>query len=422
MIKKLTIFLLVFATFNQAQAKDALSKSNLSSSTQNSRSQTMKRIHPPSFFPLPIEMILPMPLPQVKVPANEQAIQIKKLEIKVQVTGLESETSTLITFYNPNGRVLEGELEFPLQNDASVVGYALDVNGKMVDGVIVSKEKARVVLETEIRKGVDPGIVEHVKGNFFRTRLYPIPALGERSIRITSVAPLSLFKEDAAMHIPLPLGIAIPSLSIEVQVNNPNVKPEIGGFGNLTFTNWKNNFTAQTKMSNVTPDNDLFINLPKIPARKVSVEKFGDEVFVAVSELPNYDQGSKIEVPKKLNIFWDASGSRKPDSVRKDREFLVALFKEWRELHIQVIVFRNEVGAPVDFEVQAGQANKFFAFLESLAYDGATNLSKLDFHKIDNSTSNLLFTDGLATLGDRPTKFGGAPINVVSSDTSRDGP
>lgn len=45
------------------------------------------------------------------------------MEVSVEVTGLDTETSTLITFANPSGRVLEGELEFPLPDDATVTGW-----------------------------------------------------------------------------------------------------------------------------------------------------------------------------------------------------------------------------------------------------------------------------------------------------------
>jgi hypothetical protein len=33
----------------------------------------------------------------------------------------------------------------------------LDIEGEIVDGVCVEKEKARIAFEKEVRKGVDPG-------------------------------------------------------------------------------------------------------------------------------------------------------------------------------------------------------------------------------------------------------------------------
>ena len=85
----------------------------------------------------------------------------------------------------------------PIQNTygfllqtAVVCGYALDLNGHMVDGVVVEKEKARTVqllllllkvsilslissiqvFEAEARtRGPGTGLVELVKGNLFKT-------------------------------------------------------------------------------------------------------------------------------------------------------------------------------------------------------------------------------------------------------------
>ena len=58
----------------------------------------------------------------------------------------------------------------------------------MVEGIVVEKEKARVAFESEVRaKRRGPAIAEHVVGNTFKSRLYPVPVRGCRSVRITHV-------------------------------------------------------------------------------------------------------------------------------------------------------------------------------------------------------------------------------------------
>jgi hypothetical protein len=89
-----------------------------------------------------------LPPPVLKLPPNESPAGIARMDVRVTVSGLESETVTTITFSNPNARQLAGDLEFPLPDGAAVAGYALDIGGRMVDGVGVTKEKARIVLET----------------------------------------------------------------------------------------------------------------------------------------------------------------------------------------------------------------------------------------------------------------------------------
>jgi Ca-activated chloride channel family protein len=381
----------------------------------------LSALRPPGFFPMPVTDVAVFMPPNIKVPENESPIELVKIDILVTVSGLESETATTMTFRNPNGRVLEGNLEFPLPSDASVTGYALDVNGTLVDGVIVPKEKARVVLETEMRKGIDPGILEHVAGNFFRTRIYPVPALGTRLVRVVSVAPLSLRKGDAAMHIPIPRGAVIPNISLEVRVKKGSSKPLIGGFGNLNFTSWTNEWVAKANLRNVTPDNDLFLSLPQLPEQVVALEKFQDEYFASVSAAQTLNSKVPPAVPQKIRIAWDASGSRDSKSVKKDVEFLRALFKEWPSLAVELTIFRNRTESPQSYQVKGGQADALFAALEQVAYDGGTSISTLNFGKKsgENSSPWLVFTDGFESMREDLPKFDSTPLHVVSSASMR---
>ena len=99
--------------------------------------------------------------------------------------------------------MLEGELTFPLPEHATVSGYGLDVGGVIVEGVPVEKRQARVSYEKEVRKGIDPGFIEHVSGNNFRTRVYPIPANGTRTVRVQFVSELTAGRDGAASFQPI---------------------------------------------------------------------------------------------------------------------------------------------------------------------------------------------------------------------------
>jgi len=50
--------------------------------------------------------------PMSRRPSGEQAIELSGLEIQVKVSGLLAETTQTMRFYNPNDRVLEGNLSF----------------------------------------------------------------------------------------------------------------------------------------------------------------------------------------------------------------------------------------------------------------------------------------------------------------------
>ena len=41
-----------------------------------------------------------------------------------------------MTFYNPQPRAMAGDFLFPLPKGATISGYALDIEGKMLNGVV----------------------------------------------------------------------------------------------------------------------------------------------------------------------------------------------------------------------------------------------------------------------------------------------
>lgn len=89
-----------------------------------------------------------------------------------------------MVFLNDTDNDTEGELNFPMPESMALIccvcvnakgavmcGYAVDMEGVLVDGVVVEKEKAREVFEKEARKTIEKpsvSIAEHVAGNAFK--------------------------------------------------------------------------------------------------------------------------------------------------------------------------------------------------------------------------------------------------------------
>ena len=145
-----------------------------------------------SVMPEPPEPPIPPPVFRpVTLRENEKPVIVETVREIVAENGLYSRVATTITFTNPNERAFEGELEFPLPQGATVCGYVLEIDGTMVPGVVCGKEEARTAFENEKRKGVDPGLVEHVKGNVWKTRIYPLLPKVPRKARVEFIQPLA---------------------------------------------------------------------------------------------------------------------------------------------------------------------------------------------------------------------------------------
>ena len=63
---------------------------------------------PPGFIP-------PRPAPAIELSdPSATAMQVQKMAIEASVRGLYATVTTTMTFHNPNRRILEGDLVFPL--------------------------------------------------------------------------------------------------------------------------------------------------------------------------------------------------------------------------------------------------------------------------------------------------------------------
>jgi Ca-activated chloride channel homolog len=356
----------------------------------------------------------------LRVPKTEQPIEIASLDTQVVIHGLFAQTSQTVVFRNPNNRALDGELELPLPDGATVNGFALDIGGQLVDGVVVQKDQARTVLEAEIRKGVDPGLVEQVRGNVYRTRIYPIPANGTRTVRLRWVSALNTKATQAAYHLPLPYDRPIGKVSLRVEVVQSEVKPQVtGGFGNLLLTQWQDRWVAEQHWKDAAPARDLLVELPDLPRSLLAQEPGDDgETFFALSETMPVGAGIAQRMPKRIAIAWDASGSRTEEATARELKFISALLEAWPKTAVDLVIFRDKPERAVAFE----DHKQLLAALREAAVDGGTALAALDLSRTPHAADALwlLCSDGLGTLGEALPKTGSIPVWTTTGSSQAD--
>lgn len=371
---------------------------------QSDRIGIMPPIEPP--FPPRIEIIFPN---NVR-PPDVGPMEIREMGISAKIHGLHAEVETTLVFHNPNGRQLEGDLIFPLPDGAAVSGYALDIQGTMVDGVIVPKEKARVAFETETRRQVDPGLVEHVKGNLYRTRIFPLPANGERRIRLKYITPLTMAQNgDAALLLGMPRE-KIAKLDVEIEVStHADVRPEIGGLGDKRFEQAERIWRVKSSSSDTKPGEDIIVALPKLPTSFHQIQRDADgKKWFVISTLPAPRKTDGILLGY-VHILWDASGSRSGTDLSKEFELLGKIEAKSYKL----TVFRD-VAEPIrEFKSSA----ELIAAIKAEPFDGGSDLNALTAHlkelpQVDAHSHTLLFSDGIDTLSGQPLSFD-ARVNLA---------
>jgi Ca-activated chloride channel homolog len=160
---------------------------------------------------MPTTQRIPVRQPPTRPPllritdAAAQPVRLTAMNVDSKVVGHLAQTTVELTFRNPNNRILEGELQFPLLGGQQVTGFALDFDGKWRQAVPVEKAKGQEVFEEVTRARVDPALLEATKGNNFKLRIYPIPAQGVRKVSLTITERLPAGKDGSALYrLPLP--------------------------------------------------------------------------------------------------------------------------------------------------------------------------------------------------------------------------
>lgn len=134
---------------------------------------------------------------------QERPLSLSNHRVSVRVVGNVARTEIEETFSNESNEVLEGVYRFPLPPDARIASLALEVDGQWEEGAFVPKERARQIWRGVIRNATpepqrqqeefiwvpgpwrDPALLEWQQGGRFELRIFPIPANGSRSIRLS---------------------------------------------------------------------------------------------------------------------------------------------------------------------------------------------------------------------------------------------
>ncbi len=269
------------------------------------------------------------------------SVYLQKLSVDVKITGTLATTTWTMTFKNKTARILEGELNFPLPAGISVSRYALDVNGRLREAVPVEKSKGTMLFENVERRRVDPGLLEKVDGNGFRTRIYPINPGGVRTVLIAYEEDLSgdasntrdaSGTRDAhdALRYTLPLAFQSPieEFGLDISVIHSTSRPlfEENTDDALRFSEWKDTWSASRHWQNYQADQSIAIRIPKTPgAGEVMMQQTGNHYFYTASVFLHPGRIERTQ-PHHITLLWDASLSGLSRNRKKELELLDAYF------------------------------------------------------------------------------------------------
>ncbi|CAM4127754.1 MULTISPECIES: VIT domain-containing protein [Flavobacterium] len=358
--------------------------------------------------------------PQLTVKDKDSSlVRLSQLKVNVKVVGNIAYTTTEMHFFNAATRDMEAELLFPLPEGVSVSRYAIDINGKMREAVPVNKNKGKQVFEAIEHRRVDPGLLERVEGNNFKTRIYPILPNKERIVIIGYEQELTRY--DASF-----LGYQMVSaytkkidhFELEVSVVGSNEKPIITNDGKeITIEKFNTIYQAKIQQKNYLPNDKLLVKIPITSAIPTVIAQANDNQYYFYANMNLETEKKAKALPKSIGLLWDVSLSSAKRDTKKELELLDAYFKKLGNVAVSLYFVGFTFDKKADFMITNGDWSALRSVLEKVMYDGGTRFSEISFPKNDEI---LFFTDGLSTLSDATLPETKQAVYTITSSVTAD--
>lgn len=336
-------------------------------------------------------------LPTLKTSGSQpNPLKCRKMHISTHVDHGVATTVYDLVYYNPKDKILEANFEMPLSAGSIISSFELQINHQMRKAVAIEKQQARIAYETTVRKGIDPGLLEHNTANLFKMRVFPLQPKQSKRIRVQVTTLLKSKGPKTQIQYSLLSNQEVSRFKFSATEQNGN---EISVLKEIATQNEKinNSFTLD------------------FAANEGAIQHYsrGEFNYIrTIIQVPS--KYAKKEKPKSITVFWDVSKSRLNANLPMEIKLLQAYLKWLKKGQLEFIFFAQEVLQKHSFQIENGTVKELGSLLDHAVYDGASVLSTLPVGKVKGQEI-LLFSDGIQTIG-KPTKLlSKIPIYPISS-------
>ena len=361
---------------------------------------------------------------------NQEAefLTVKQVDLKVSALGDSAITEVSYVIHNSDSREKEAMFQLALPPSAKVIGYALDIEGHMVDGVIVPKEHARQAFNEIEDEGIDPGIAEIIKGNRFQTEVYPVMPRQSRKVKVVYIESLNQ-RSNGEYQYRFPFSSYPEKVLLSLDINIEGVKqpPRILALPGKNMAHHdlkKKKDRYQLEIDRYwgrgfsTPYEDLIFTYKPSNLNLIGEDSKGLKYFSAT--VPVHRQSITFEPiqPKHLSIFWDTSSSMELQH-RRNKMLLERILSSdaYKQIQsINITSFSNTIVNEWTFSGGENLKQEVLGVVDSMLYDGATRYQAIG-EKLKSMKGDVafIFSDGANSLGDFSIPALPAPVHFLAS-------
>lgn len=359
---------------------------------------------------------------------------VRRLDVRVRVEGDLAITEIDQEFFNPASEMLEGLYRVRVPAGSILSRFAVDRDGRLVDGYVRERGQAQRAYEEQVYRGstLDPALLEWDGPDAYRARIYPIHPGQTRRIVVRWTEWLRAPAEGAPRTYRFPMGGSdraprISELSIDVDLAAAGASRVRAGLGAI-----QEGGSVRLRRSDFVPRSDFWLELfsdgarsqrawraphrppPRDPgSRAIANEADERDYWVAPIVLPaalatSESEGLDVVVVADLSAGTDRA---RLELGRSAVEALASLLGSNDRLAVLAadVSLRPLDGEPALGPVTEDRVESALSALARAPAEGATDLGETIARAaalLDPARSGVVVYvgDGRATVGDRTAR------------------
>jgi Ca-activated chloride channel family protein len=341
----------------------------------------------------------------------------------------QAATTTLVmTITNPTGRQQEAQVLIPVPQGATVRSFQLDSAGPEPTARILPREEARRLYDSIVAASRDPGLLEFAGFNVIKSSVFPVPAAGSQTVRISYENLLASDTTTAGTRIDYTLprteslqaGGAEWSFSMEVRSRRPiasiyspshEIATERLGAGHVKVRTIRSAGASGTlRISSLLEPQQgdaMAASILLYPDPEIGAGQGG--YFLLLGGFPPVTGQDRREALKReVTIVLDRSGSMRGEKIEQAREGARQVLEGLADGEFfNIIDYSDSIQSFADKPVKKDKDSLARArgYLKDIQANGGTNIHDAIIEALRPRPTEgtlpvvLFLTDGLPTVG-----------------------
>lgn len=364
-------------------------------------------------------MLLPHPPHDEIAPIREiPNFSIRHHRVQVEIKDQVAKTTVDQVFHNPLNRELEGTYLFPIPEGASISSFMMEVNGKLQKPELLAAGDARRVYEEIVRRRIDPGLLEYAGQNLYRARVFPIPANGDKEMKLAYEEVLS--RKDQLHHYRYglsteklssrPLDNASLSITLESKAAIKNIYSPSHEVSIQRIDD--HHAKVSWEASQVRPDQDFDLywttSEDALGATLLSYQEPGEDGYFMLLASPKLKWEQQAPQARRMTFVVDTSGSMSGEKIQQARDALLFNLNQLvPQDSFQLLTFSDTINpfTPQAVKASAKEVSAALSFARNIEAVGGTNINDALLEALKTPTGQdvpmlLFLTDGDPTVGE----------------------